>query len=89
MSIYEYDEEKHMRQEREENFQKGLQKGLKEGLQKGLHKGIQEERQQGISKLINTCRKLGVEREKVILQLTEEYSLSREETELYMERYWR
>ena len=74
MSIYEYDEEKHMRQEREENFQKGLQQGIQEGLQQG----IQEERQQGILKLINTCRKLGVEREKVILQLAEEYSLSRE-----------
>ena len=48
MSIYEYDEEKHMRQEREENFQKGFQEGI----------------QEDISKLINTCRELGIEQKK-------------------------
>lgn len=43
MSIYEYDEEKHIRQEREdameEGMMKGMTKGLQMGLQKGLHKG--------------------------------------------------
>ena len=43
VSIYEYDEEKHIRQEREdameEGMMKGMTKGLQMGLQKGLHKG--------------------------------------------------
>ena len=77
MSIYEYDEEKHMRQEREENFQKGFQEGRKDGIQ------------EGISKLINTCRELGIEQEKVISQLVKRYSLSIEEAEQYVEQYWR
>lgn len=36
MSIYEYDEEKHMRMEREASFADGKQEGLEEGLEKGL-----------------------------------------------------
>ena len=32
MSIYEYDYEKHMRQEREENFEAGREDGLTEGI---------------------------------------------------------
>ncbi len=35
MSIYEYDEEKHMRMEREQNLVEGFEKGEKLGLQKG------------------------------------------------------
>ena len=34
VSIYEYDEEKHMRQVKEEGFQEGHQKGIEEGHQK-------------------------------------------------------
>ena len=36
MSIYEYDEEKHMRMEREASFEAGLQEGKVVGLQEGL-----------------------------------------------------
>ena len=39
VSIYEYDEEKHIRQEREDAMEEGMTKGLQMGLQKGLHKG--------------------------------------------------
>ena len=35
MSIYEYDEEKHMKQEREEYWQKGLREGKEAGLREG------------------------------------------------------
>lgn len=34
MSIYEYDEEEHMRMEREDAFEDGWQAGLREGLAK-------------------------------------------------------
>ncbi len=40
VSIYEYDYEKHMRQEREENFEAGLAQGRAEGREEGLAEGI-------------------------------------------------
>ncbi len=40
MSIYEYDEEKHMRQERTEWFQKGKEEGIEEGIMQGMKQGI-------------------------------------------------
>ena len=42
MSIYEYDEEKHMKAEREEHYALGLQDGIHQGLEKGLHQGRYE-----------------------------------------------
>ena len=35
MSIYEYDEEKHMRQEREASWEEGREEGIEEGIKKG------------------------------------------------------
>ena len=53
MCIYEYDEERHMRQEREYFMEKGLAKGLEqgkmEGLAKGRAEGIEEGRVKGIA----------------------------------------
>lgn len=42
VSIYEYDEEKHMRQVREEGIEQGKQEGLALGKQEGLALGKQE-----------------------------------------------
>ena len=47
MSIYEYDEEKHMRQEREEYWQKGREDGLREGKQEKLMEQIQRKLAKG------------------------------------------
>ena len=42
MSIYEYDEEKHMRQEREASWEEGREVGGEEGREEGIKKGKQE-----------------------------------------------
>ena len=42
VSIYEYDEEKHIRQEGEDAMEEGMMKGMTKGLQMGLQKGIQK-----------------------------------------------
>ena len=39
MSIYEYDAEKHMRQEKEESWEEGHRAGLEEGHRTGLEEG--------------------------------------------------
>ena len=38
VSIYEYDEERHIRQEREDAWEEGRQEGERIGLEKGLHR---------------------------------------------------
>ena len=52
MSIYEYNEALHIRQEREaakeDGWQEGLQEGRKEGRKEGIQQGIQQGMQQGI-----------------------------------------
>ena len=42
VSIYEYDEEKHMRQEREASWEEGREVGREEGREEGIKKGKQE-----------------------------------------------
>ena len=47
MSIFEYDEEAHIRMIREESYEDGLEKGLEQGLEKGLERGHAEGREAG------------------------------------------
>ncbi len=49
VSIYEYDEEKHMRQEREQHWQEGMVEGRKEGMVEGRKEGMVEGRKEGIT----------------------------------------
>ena len=42
MSIFEYDQEKHMRQEREEAWTEGHSAGLEEGVEKGIARGEEQ-----------------------------------------------
>ena len=52
MSIFEYDQEKHIRQEREEAWEEGRASGLQEGrasgLQEGRASGLQEGQASGL-----------------------------------------
>ena len=47
MCIYEYDEERHMRQEREYFLEKGMAKGMEKGMAKGMEKGMEKGRTEG------------------------------------------
>ena len=42
MSIYEYDEERHMKQTREEGVEEGYAKGLACGISRGIDQGIEQ-----------------------------------------------
>ena len=84
VSIYEYDEEKHMRQVKEEGFQEGHQKGIEEGHQKGLQEGHEE----GIQVLIELCREVKFSREDTKAKAAEKFSLEPAEAEKYMEKFW-
>ena len=70
MSIYEYDEEKHMRQEREQNWEDGHTEGYVEAL-------------------IETCQDLSVSREETAERICKKFSISEEEAEKNLEKYWK
>ena len=43
VSIYEYDEEKHLRMEREQSYVDGLEQGIERGIERGIEQGIVQE----------------------------------------------
>ena len=84
MSIYEYDEEKHIKAERQEHYERGKQDGLEEGRRVGHC----EEMKKSLSILTQTCQELGLSREESKIKLQEKYDLSPEEAESIVARYW-
>ena len=73
VSIYEYDEEKHMRHVKEEGVQEGHKKGIQEGIQI----------------LVDFCREMRFPREDSKAKIAEKFGLEPTEAEKYMEEYWK
>ena len=84
MSIYEYDEEKHMRQTREEGYEDGYDDGLATGRESGYKDGLAT----GIITLIQTCQKLLLSKQEVKQIISERFSLSDQEVHEWMEKHW-
>ena len=49
MSIYEYDQERHMRQEREQSYEKGLADGHAQGFTEGHARGFTDGQAKGLA----------------------------------------
>ena len=71
VTIFEYDEEKHMQQIREEGREEEREKQKKEA----------------IRILIQTCKELGISKEDTQKKVMEKYSLTQEDIQEYMEEY--
>ena len=76
MSIFEYDQEKHMRFVKEEGFEEGYEKGRTEGREEGILHSI------GI--YINSLREYNVEDAKILDSLMKEFDISKEKAEAFM-----
>lgn len=85
MSIYEYDQEKHIRQEREAAREDGLEEGRKEGRKEGREEG----REEGKKLAVEMLCELGVAKETAVLQLIERYGMEQEEAAGFVARYWK
>ena len=72
MSIYEYDEAKHIQLERKESREEGQQ----------------EERQNSIKNLIETCQDLNASEDDTIQRIMQKYSLSKNDEIKYITQYW-
>lgn len=88
MSIYEYDEAKHIQLERKEAREEGWQAGLAEGRQTGLAEGQKKERQNSIKNLIEACQELNASMDDTIQRISQKYSLSESEAYDYVTQYW-
>ena len=76
MSIFEYNEEREKELLRKAEYESGRKEGMEQGME------------QGICALIQTCRELGASRETVSSALIRRFSISGEEAEGYLERFW-
>ena len=81
VSIYEYDEEKHMRQEREQNWEDGHAAGVAEGRAETIAEAFKV--------LIETLQDLGLSREETAERVSQKFSTSQEEAEKNLEKYWK
>ena len=52
MSIFDYDEEKHLRNEREEGIRLGIEQGIEQGIKQGIEQGIE------LNRFLLVCKKL-------------------------------
>lgn len=75
VSIFEYDEEKHLKSEREYAYHAGKVEGEKIGEQRGRLEGEK-------SDLIFAFLEAGYPKEKILEKLKERYALSQEESEI-------
>ena len=72
----------------EEGKEEGRKEGREEGLEEGLTKGRQEGIEQGMKVLIKFCREYSCTREETCSRLVQNFSVSFEEAEKYLKKYW-
>lgn len=73
MSIYEYDEAKHIQLERKE----------------AREEGQQEERQNSIKNLIEVCQDLNASEDDTVHRIMQKYTLSKNDAKKYITQYWK
>ena len=73
MSIYEYDEAKHIQLERKESREEGQQ----------------EERQNSIKNLIEVCQDLNASEDDTVHRIMQIYTLSKNDAKKYITQYWK
>lgn len=61
-----------------------LEVGIEHGREEGIKEGIKE----GVKVLVETCVEFGVTKSDTLQRLEEKFSLSKQEAEVYLEKYW-
>lgn len=96
MSIFEYDEERERELIKKAEFECGKEEGMKTGMELGKAQdielgktqGIELGKAQGMRALIETCQDLGASREVALFSLKKQFSLSEEEAERQLDKFW-
>ncbi len=78
--LTEYNEELHIRDEKNISYEEGHEDGRMEGIEEGIERGILA--------LIETLQELSLPRDQAAAKLAEKFSLTAEAAESYLKRYW-
>ena len=88
MSIFEYDEERERELIKKAEFESGKEEGIKAVIEVGKSQGIELGKIQCIAALIQAFQDLGASREAALLSLKKQFSLSEEEAERQLDKFW-
>ena len=96
MSIFEYDEERERELIKKAEFECGKEEGMKTGIELGKAQGIELGKVQGVElgkaqgmkALTQALQELGASRETALLSLKKQFSLSEEEAEKQLDKFW-
>ena len=72
VSIYEYDAEKHIRQEKEESWDEGFQEGRESGFRDGKEAGFRDGQQEGRESLLIQLTKRELKKGKTVSEIAED-----------------
>ena len=94
MSIFEYDEEKHLKSEREIWKQAGIEEGKKLGLEEGIEKGIEKGIERGIvtgkaEEIVETGQEFGLSEPDILKRLQTRLAISAEQARAYLVEFGR
>ena len=85
MCLFEYDEERHMRQEREEGIEIGMKKGMEKGMKKGREEGREESMlemvRDGFLPIEEAAKRLGITADEVKTKLKDNQATELKKTE--------
>ena len=71
-------------------IQKGRAEGLKEGLKEGRAEGLKEGLREGrAEEIIESCMEFNVSKDLTKAKLVQKLSISEDEAEKYMQKYWK
>ena len=84
MSIYEYDQKKHIRMERQDAWEEGVQAGRREGIKEGIKEGMNKGLDRGIEGAVTLLREAGMEDAVILEKIMAQYHLSSEAAEKYV-----
>ena len=88
MLLTEYDVKKHMKLERIEAREEGIEIGREEGIEIGREEGIEIGIDKGMEGTVRICQKLNLSKEEMINYIKEEYDINEEEAENIVNKYW-
>lgn len=63
--------------------------GVEQGIEQGIEQGVEQGGEQGIQVLIESLQEMGIPKEELTKMIQEKFSVSTEEAENYIQKYWK
>ncbi len=86
MSIYEYDEELHIKTMMDIGREEGYEAGVSEGLETGRREGLETGRREGINGAISIMKNMNTSDEDIIKNIVDTFDMTKDEALTYLFR---